>query len=168
LDQLYTVTRGTREDYINSIADGSVSWRSIQSTNEDSELAFDSSQQGSYKIFSRRCAIVRATRWVGIEVKEHPIYGGTSRLDRFFLSMEENLVDDQRISVLDLSLHETPARWWANHKALLKNWDDVKQAIKYRFHYKEQLESNMGTDFQVAQLFNEEYDLKSHIEQCVT
>jgi hypothetical protein len=32
LDQLYTVTVGTRIDYINPIADGSVSWRSIQST----------------------------------------------------------------------------------------------------------------------------------------
>jgi hypothetical protein len=44
LDQLYTVTTGTREDYINPTVDGSVSWRSIQSVDEDSELAFDSWQ----------------------------------------------------------------------------------------------------------------------------
>jgi hypothetical protein len=36
LDQLYAVTIGTREDYINPTADGSVSWRSIQSTDKDS------------------------------------------------------------------------------------------------------------------------------------
>ena len=30
LDHLYTITTGTREDYINPIVDGSVSWRSIQ------------------------------------------------------------------------------------------------------------------------------------------
>jgi hypothetical protein len=65
LDQLYTITAGTRNDYINPTADGSVSWRSIQSTDEDSELAFDSWQQGSYEIFSRRCATVRMTRWIG-------------------------------------------------------------------------------------------------------
>jgi hypothetical protein len=29
LDQLYTVTTGTRYNYINPTADGSVSWRSI-------------------------------------------------------------------------------------------------------------------------------------------
>jgi hypothetical protein len=164
----YTVTTGTREDYINPIVDGSISWRSIQSVDEDSELAFDSWQQGSYEIFSRRCATVRETRWVGTEVREHPVYDGTSGLDSFLLSMEEKVVEGQRISVLDLSLQDTPARWWANHKALLRNWDDVKQAIKYRFQDKEQLESEMQTDFQVAQLFNGEYDPKAHIEQCVT
>jgi hypothetical protein len=78
LDQLYIVTIGMREDYINTIVDGSLSWRSIQSVDEDSELTFDSWQQGSYEIFSRRCATVRETRWVGTEVREQPIYDGTS------------------------------------------------------------------------------------------
>ena len=36
LDELYTVTAGTRNNYINPTADGSVSWRSIQSVDEDS------------------------------------------------------------------------------------------------------------------------------------
>jgi hypothetical protein len=40
----------------------------------------------------------------------------------------------------------------------------VKQAIKYRFQNKEQLEAEMQMDFQVAQLFNGEYDPKAHIE----
>jgi hypothetical protein len=44
----------------------------------------------------------------------------------------------------------------------------VKQAIKYRFHNKEQLESEMQMDLQVAQLFSGESDPKVHIEQCVT
>jgi hypothetical protein len=129
LDQLYAVTTGMREDYINPTTDGSVSWRSIQSADEDSELAFDSWQQGSYEIFSRRCTTVRETRWVGTEVREHPIYDGTSELDIFLVSMEENIAEDQRISVLDLALQDTPARWWTSHKALIKNWEDVKQAI---------------------------------------
>jgi hypothetical protein len=68
--------------------------------------------------------------------------------------MEENITEDQRISVLDLALQDTLARWWSNHKALIKTWDDVKQAIRYRFQDKEQLESNIQMDFQVAQLFN--------------
>jgi hypothetical protein len=55
----------------------------------------------------------------------------------FLLNMEEKVVEDQRISVLDIALHDTPARWWANQKSLLKNWDDVNQVIKYRFQDKE-------------------------------
>jgi hypothetical protein len=133
LDHLYTITSGIRDDYINPIVDGSVSWRSIQSENEDSELAFESWQQGSYKRFSRRCATIRVTRWVGTKVREHPLYDGTSKLDSFLLSVEEKVVADQRISVLDVAFQDTPARWWANHKALLRDWDDLKQAIKYRF-----------------------------------
>jgi hypothetical protein len=59
LDQLYTITVGTRPDYINATADGSISYRSIQYVDEDLELAFDSWQQGSYERFSRRCATVK-------------------------------------------------------------------------------------------------------------
>jgi hypothetical protein len=109
-----------------------------------------------------------ATRWVGTEVREHPVYDGSSGLDNFILSMEEKVVEDQRIPILDLSLQDTPTRWWANHKALLRNWDDVKKYIKYRFQDNEHLESEMQTDFQVSQLFNRESDPKAHIEQCVT
>jgi hypothetical protein len=104
LDQLYTITVGERDDYINPTVDGLVSWRSIESVEKDSELEFDSWQQGSYEIFSRICATVRETRWVGSEVRKHPLYDGTLGLDCFLLSMEEKVVEDQRISVLDLAL----------------------------------------------------------------
>jgi hypothetical protein len=56
----------------------------MQSADEDSELAFDSWQQGSHEIFSRICATVRETRWVGTKVKEHSIYDGTSNLTIFW------------------------------------------------------------------------------------
>jgi hypothetical protein len=92
LDEFYTVTIGTRDDYINPTVDGSVIWRSIQSTNEDSEMAFDSFQQGSYEIFSSKCTTVRETRWVRTKVREHLVYNGTSRLDIFLLNMEEKVV----------------------------------------------------------------------------
>jgi hypothetical protein len=168
LDELYTVTTGTRDDYINPTTDGSVSWRSIQSVDEDSKLAFDSWQQSSYKKFSRACATVRETRWVGTEVIEHPVYYGTSGINNFLFRMEERVVEDQRISVLDVSFQETLARWWDNKKALLRYWDDVKQAIKYRFQNKEQLESDTQTDLQVVKLFNGDSNPKVHIEQCMT
>jgi len=77
--------------------------------------------------------------------------------------MEENIAEVKRILVLDLSLQDTTARWWTNNKSLVGNWDNVI----YRFQNKEQLESEMQTDFQVAQLFNGQSDPKAHIEKCV-
>ena len=55
------------------------------------------------------------------------------------VSMEEKIVEDQRILVLDLALEDTLARWWASHKVLIKNWEDVKQAIRYRYQSREKM-----------------------------
>jgi len=96
-------------------------------------LAFDNWKQGSYERFSRIYETIRVARWVGTKVREHPIYDGTSELDSFLFSMEEKVVEYQGISVLYIAFQDTPTRWWANHKALLRTWDEVKQAIKYRF-----------------------------------
>jgi hypothetical protein len=41
LDQLYTSTIGKRVNYINPTADRSVSWQSIQSAGEDSEVVLE-------------------------------------------------------------------------------------------------------------------------------
>jgi hypothetical protein len=107
------------------------------------------------------------TRWVGTEVREHPVYDGTSDLDNFLQNMEETVGEDQRISVLDIAFQNTPARWWATHKVALRTWDEVKQALKYRFWNREQLESEMQMDLQVVQLFSGESDPRIHIQQCV-
>jgi len=50
LDQLYTLTAGKREDYINPRVKGSVSWRSIQSSEAGSKAAWDAWQQEGYEI----------------------------------------------------------------------------------------------------------------------
>jgi len=100
------------------------------------------------------------TRWVRSEVREHPIYDGTSELDNVLQNMEENVIEDQRILVLDVSFWNTPARWWATHKSVIKMWDEVKQDIKYIFGNKDQLESEMQMDLQLAQLFSGESPLE--------
>jgi len=56
-----------------------------------------------------------------MDVRKHPIYDGTLGLDNFMLSMEEKVLEDQRILVLDLAFQDIPTRWWANHKDFLKN-----------------------------------------------
>jgi hypothetical protein len=40
--------------------------------------------------------------------------------------MEENVREDQRIMVLDISFQNNLARWWATHKVVLGTWDEVK------------------------------------------
>ena len=82
--------------------------------------------------------------------------------------MEENVKEDQRISVLDVAFQNNPARWWATHKVVLRTWDKVKQAIKYRFWNKEHLELGMKMDPHTTQLFNRESDPRINIEKCVT
>jgi hypothetical protein len=76
---------------------------------------------------------VRATGWVGTEVREHPVYNGTLDLDSFMHNMEENIREDQRISVLDVDFQNTPTEWWSNHKSVLITWDELNHAINYRF-----------------------------------
>jgi hypothetical protein len=119
------------------------------------------------KYFQDDAQLSEQMRWVGTEVREHLTYNGTSDLGSFLVSMEEKIAEDQRIVVLDLALEDTPARWWASHKEVIRNWEDVKHAIQCRFQDKEQLKSEMQMDFQVAQLFNGQSDPKTHIEQCV-
>jgi hypothetical protein len=78
--------------------------------------------------------------------------------------MEENIREDQRILVLHVAFKKTPTRWWANHKAIFRTWDEVKQGIKYMFQNKEKLELEMKMNLQVAQLLSGESDPRIHIE----
>jgi len=52
------LTAGKREDYINPMAGGSVSWRSIQSSEIGSEAAWDAWKQGGYELTTQRCAMI--------------------------------------------------------------------------------------------------------------
>jgi hypothetical protein len=60
------------------------------------------------------------TRWVGTEVREHPVYDDTSNLDNVLQNMEEIVGEDQRISVLDISFQKNLTIWWDTHKSLLR------------------------------------------------
>jgi hypothetical protein len=67
-----------------------------------------------------------------------------------------------------VDFQNTPSRWWANHKVVFRTWDNVKQAIKYKFQNKKKMESEMQKDLQVAQCFNGESYPRMDIEQCMT
>jgi hypothetical protein len=132
------------------------------------ELAFDSLKQVSYERFSRICATVRMTRWIGTKVRRHLVYDDTIDLYKFFHYMEEVMGEDRIISILDIAFQNTLARWWAMHKASLRTWDEVEQDIHYRFGHNEQLELETQTNLQVVQPFSGESNPRIHIQQCVT
>jgi hypothetical protein len=58
-------------------------------------------------------------RWIGSKVNVHPTYDGSLEVHNFLSCMEEEILTDQRISILDIALQDTPARWWATHKAFI-------------------------------------------------
>jgi hypothetical protein len=92
LIQLYALTVGKRHDYINPTVDGSVSWKSVQSVDEDSEEAFNDWKQGRYENFSRCCTTFRSVRWIGMEINDYPTYDGTLDLHIFLIDMEDKVV----------------------------------------------------------------------------
>jgi len=62
IDHLYHLTIGKRANYINPTTDGSESWRSVQSMDEDSEATFNNWKQGWYEKFSKLCTTIHSIR----------------------------------------------------------------------------------------------------------
>ena len=50
--------------------------------------------------------------------------------------MDQDVLEDQRIPFLDIALMETLVRWWKAHYQVLKDWKDVKWALKESFSKK--------------------------------
>jgi hypothetical protein len=59
-------------------------------------------------------------RWVGTEVRNHPTFDSTSYLNKFLIDIDGKVVPNQRISVFDIALKDTLAKWRATHRALLR------------------------------------------------
>jgi hypothetical protein len=95
LDQLYTVTIGKWVDYINPTTDGSVSWQKYSICGRGLRGNFENWQHGWYEKFSRCCATIRVSRWIGTELREHLVYDGVSELHKFLVEMEEKVGIDQ-------------------------------------------------------------------------
>jgi hypothetical protein len=94
-----------------------LSWRSISSCASYSGKELENWKQFLHEISTRRCAIMaRALRWVGTEVREPPSFYGQNDLEEFFKKFGLEVLESQMLLVLDISLKETPARWWGTHK----------------------------------------------------
>jgi hypothetical protein len=94
INQLY-ITTMRKEDYINPIADGVPSWRSITSYVYDSNIGLDNRKQRLHEVSTSRCARIDcAVRWVGTEIKEPPSFHGINDLEELLTRYEDEVLEN--------------------------------------------------------------------------
>ena len=104
LENLYQMTAGKREDYINPTATGSVSWRNVQSSELGSELAWEDWQQGGYETNTRRCANISRVHWFAAEIREYPTLSNMQAVNTFIQKVEDIVPKGSMIPLLDIAL----------------------------------------------------------------
>jgi hypothetical protein len=115
---------------------------------------------------------IRSSRWIGSEVREHPVYDGTSNLHSFLVELEHKFFLEKIILVLDVALRSYSSRWWATHMGTLYSWDKEKCAIQHRFippsqvtHLNHEHEPNCQTSTLVA--YDGFFDPREHVAHCI-
>jgi hypothetical protein len=118
-------------DYINPTSNRVLSWRSITSCTIDSDTGLENWQQRLHEVSTRRCAgIDCAVRWIGTEIREPLNFHGLNDLENFLTQYEDEVLENQRLLVLDLTLKATPSRWWGEHKETIT---ECKRLLCIRF-----------------------------------
>jgi hypothetical protein len=116
------MTTARKEDYINPIADGMLSWRSVISCDSESDTKLKNWQQRLHELSTRRCARMTCMlRWVGTEVREPPNLYGLNDLEYIFMKYEVEVMENQRLPTLYISLKDTPTIWCGTHKVNINN-----------------------------------------------
>jgi hypothetical protein len=54
-------------------------------------------------------------------------------LETFLTQYEDEVLENQRLSALDLAFKATPARWWGTHKETITDWYQCKRLLRIRF-----------------------------------
>jgi len=89
IDDLYKWTTND-DDYVNSIAEGVLSWRGINACSSDSDEGLDNWKHQLHEVFSRRCAcITKKLRWIGSEICEFPAFDGEGSMETFLTQYKE-------------------------------------------------------------------------------
>jgi hypothetical protein len=75
-----------------------------------------------HEVSTRRCARIDHTvRWVGTKIREPPSFHGVNDLEGFLTWYEDEVLENKIFLALDITLKETPARWWGSHKEIIKD-----------------------------------------------
>jgi hypothetical protein len=76
-----------------------------------------------YEVSTRRCArLTREVHWIDTIVSKLPTFDGINPLENFLSDFEESVTMQQRLSVMDEALKETPKGWWGTHKSIITDW----------------------------------------------
>ena len=113
------MTAGKGEDYINSTTRGTISWRSVQSFDLASKIAWDDWQRGGYETNTRRCANIRGVNRIGTEVRGYPTLSNMHVVNTFIAKVEEKVPIEHRVPIMDVALQSMSERWWVNHRKSL-------------------------------------------------
>jgi hypothetical protein len=88
IDNLYNMTT-CMDDYVDTIADGALSWRSIISFTSDLEEGLEQWDHQLHEVLTRRCAcITRSLCWIRNEVRYAPKFGGLIEVSYFVNEFE--------------------------------------------------------------------------------
>jgi hypothetical protein len=68
------------------------------------------------------------------------------------------VLENQRLLALDISLKDTPTRWWDAHKETIKDWYQCKRLLRIRFGAVQRRNQQQKYDGQEA--------IAEHLEKC--
>jgi hypothetical protein len=126
INQLYRTTICTKY-YINPTIDGLLISISITSCDYYSDTGLENWKQCLHDVSTRRYKrIDHVVRWVGTEIREPPIFHCINRLKEFLTKYEEEVSNNQRLLALDMSLKDTPTRWWVRTKKQLRTGTNAR------------------------------------------
>ena len=134
MESLYQMT-ANQSDYINPNAEGNISWRCDNSCASDSDVGLENQKNRLYEVSAHRCTFMtKSLQWIGIEIKDTPSFDGLANVNNFLERFEQEIPQEQRMSVIDLAVRATPARWWYAHKENIASWDDIKRLMAIIFY----------------------------------
>jgi hypothetical protein len=70
---------------------------------------------------------------VGTKIREPPKFHRVNDLESFLTQYKDEVLENQRLLVLYITLKETPARSWGAHKETIKDWYRCKRVLHIRF-----------------------------------
>ena len=103
------------------MTEGTVSWRSVQSSYVGSEVVWDDWKQGGYEVNTRRCAAIRRVNWIKAEVRGYPTLTNMKTVNIFINKVEDNVPEKHKVPLMDVALQSKSARWWVNHRNSLRS-----------------------------------------------
>jgi hypothetical protein len=77
--------------------------------------------------------VLQACKWIDTELKDLSKFDDIVDTTEFVEQVEEHIMEEKRVATLDLTLEETPIRWWEIDKSTLHTWEDTIKVLQTHF-----------------------------------